>query len=131
MGSCFFVVATSNRSGVANFAIEERRVESVSVLEVAGDLDLSSAPALCARLEQVLGDRPAGVVVDLSQLEFCDSTGLRALAGAAEEARIRLARLVIVAPSRPAAARGFEMSGAAEFLPLVDELSTGLEFASS
>ena len=125
------MAATSNPSGVANLAIDERRVDSVSVLEVAGDLDLSSAPALCARLEQALGDQPLGVVVDLSRLEFCDATGLRALAGAAEEARIRLARLVIVAPSRPAAARGFEISGAAEFLPLVDELSTGLEFVSS
>lgn len=124
------MAATSNPGGVANLAIEERRVDTVSVLEVAGDLDLSSAPALCARVEQALGDRPAGVVVDLSRLEFCDSTGLRALAGAAEEARIRLARLVIVAPSRPAAARGFEISGAVEFLPLVDDLSTGLEIIS-
>jgi anti-sigma B factor antagonist len=124
------VAATSNPTGVANLAIEERRVEGVSVLEVAGDLDLSSAPALCVRLERALEDRPAGVVVDLSRLEFCDSTGLRALAGAAEEARIRLARLVIVAPSRPAAARGFEIAGAVAFLPLVDELSTGLELVA-
>ena len=72
-----------------------------------------------------------GVVVDLSALEFCDSTGLRALAGAAVEARIRLARLAIVAPSRPGAARAFEISGAAEFLPLVDDLSTGLELVSA
>ena len=125
------MAATSDRSDVANFTIDVRCVDGVSVLEVAGELDLSSAPALCARLEQALGDSPAGVVVDLSALEFCDSTGLRALAGAAEEARIRLARLVIVAPSRPAAARAFELSGAAEFLPLVDDLSTALEFVSS
>ncbi len=125
------MAATSNPNGVANFAIDERRVGHVSVLEVGGDLDLSSAPALCSRLEQLLGDRPADVVVDLSRLEFCDATGLRALAGAVEEARIRLARLLIVAPSRPAAARGFEIAGAVAFLPLVDELSTGLEVLSS
>ena len=125
------MAATSNRGGVANLAIEARRVERVSVVEVAGDLDLSSAPALCARLEQELGDQSVGVVVDLSRLEFCDSTGLRALAGAAEEARIRLARLAFVAPSRPGASRAFELAGATEFLPLVDDLSAGLGLVTS
>jgi len=122
------VAATSNRSGVANLTIEARRVESACVVEVAGELDLSSAPALCARLEQELA---TGVVVDLSGLEFCDSTGLRALAGAAEEARIRLARLVFVAPSQPGAARAFETAGASEFLPLVDDLPAGLGLVTS
>ncbi len=46
------------------------------VVTVRGNLDLDSAPVLDTTLGQVL-DRPMPrVVVDLSGVEFCDSTGL-------------------------------------------------------
>jgi anti-sigma B factor antagonist len=46
------------------------------VVTVRGNLDLDSAPVLDTTLGQVT-DRPAPrVVVDLSGVEFCDSTGL-------------------------------------------------------
>ena len=48
------------------------------VVTVRGNLDIDSAPVLTTTLDQVL-DRPAPrVVVDLSGVEFCDSTGLSA-----------------------------------------------------
>lgn len=48
------------------------------VVTVRGSLDLDSATVLTTTLEQVL-DRPEPrVVVDLSGVEFCDSTGLSA-----------------------------------------------------
>ena len=48
------------------------------VVTVRGNLDIASAPVLTTTLDQVL-ERPAPrVVVDLSGVEFCDSTGLSA-----------------------------------------------------
>ena len=48
------------------------------VVTVRGSLDIDSATVLTTTLEQVL-DRPyPRVVVDLSGVEFCDSTGLSA-----------------------------------------------------
>jgi anti-sigma B factor antagonist len=48
------------------------------VVTVRGNLDLDSATVLTTTLDQVL-ERPAPrVVVDLSGVEFCDSTGLSA-----------------------------------------------------
>jgi anti-sigma B factor antagonist len=48
------------------------------VVTVRGNLDIDSAAVLTTTLDQVL-DRPAPrVVVDLSDVEFCDSTGLSA-----------------------------------------------------
>jgi anti-anti-sigma factor len=50
------------------------------VVTVRGNLDIDSAPVLTTALDQVL-DRPEPrVVVDLSGVEFCDSTGLSAFA---------------------------------------------------
>ena len=48
------------------------------VVSVRGNLDIDSAAVLTTTLDQVL-DRPEPrVVVDLSEVEFCDSTGLSA-----------------------------------------------------
>ncbi|GIJ48176.1 anti-sigma factor antagonist [Virgisporangium aliadipatigenens] len=54
---------------------------STVTVRVGGDLDVDTVP----ELQDVLvgwADRPGGrVVLDLSELEFCDSTGLGALVG--------------------------------------------------
>jgi anti-sigma B factor antagonist len=48
------------------------------VVTVRGNLDVDSATVLTTALDQVL-ERPAPmVVIDLSGVEFCDSTGLSA-----------------------------------------------------
>jgi anti-sigma B factor antagonist len=48
------------------------------VVTVRGNLDIDSAPVLRTTLDQVLDQRQPRVVVDLSGIEFCDSTGLSA-----------------------------------------------------
>jgi anti-sigma B factor antagonist len=49
------------------------------VVTLRGDIDIDTAPALHAALEEIL-DRPhPKVVVDLSGVEFCDSIGLSSL----------------------------------------------------
>ncbi|WBQ03154.1 STAS domain-containing protein [Kribbella sp. CA-293567] len=68
---------------------------SYVTLEVAGDLDLESTPAMTAGLKAVLGPRP--VLVDLSRVEFLDSTGLGVLVGAHREAAAEGGALLLVA----------------------------------
>ena len=48
------------------------------VVTVRGHLDLDSAPVLTTALDQVLDGPAPHIVVDLSGVEFCDSTGLSA-----------------------------------------------------
>jgi len=48
------------------------------VVTVRGNLDIDSAAVLTTTLDQVLDGPSARVVVDLSAIEFCDSTGLSA-----------------------------------------------------
>jgi len=126
-----FMAATSKRDEGAGMTIEPGQLDGMAVLRVTGELDLSTAPGLCARIEEVFERGALCVVVDLSRLEFCDSTGLRALLGAAQEARVRLARLFIVPPSSSVAARAFELAGASEFLPLIEHAATNGALASS
>jgi anti-anti-sigma factor len=91
------------------------------VFEVDGELDLASAATLYAQIDRAFNNGASRLVVDLSRLSFCDSSGLRSLFGAAQEARVRRMRLEIVPPSANSAARVFELAGASEFLPLVQQ----------
>jgi anti-sigma B factor antagonist len=48
----------------------------VRVIEVRGELDLSTAPQLEGPLEEAVADGEASVLIDLSECEFIDSTGI-------------------------------------------------------
>lgn len=48
----------------------------VRTISVRGELDLSTAPELEAPLEQALENDAGSVLIDLTQCEFIDSTGI-------------------------------------------------------
>ena len=57
------------------------------VVSLRGELDLTSAPVFERELRAVEETSPPRVVIDLSGLEFMDSTGLRALLLARDRAQ--------------------------------------------
>ena len=65
------------------FSVEERRHDGTVVLTVRGELDLASAELVADRLEEL---RAAGepTLLDLDELDFMDSSGLRLVLNAAE-----------------------------------------------
>jgi anti-sigma B factor antagonist len=73
----------------------EQRGDAVHVV-MSGELDISTAQRLEDDLKRVEADKPATTVLDLQQLSFMDSTGLRLLIMADSRARAEDRRLVIV-----------------------------------
>jgi anti-sigma B factor antagonist len=73
----------------------EQRGDAVHVV-MSGELDISTAQRLEEDLKRVEADKPATTVLDLQQLSFMDSTGLRLLIMADSRARAEDRRLVIV-----------------------------------
>lgn len=68
-----------------NFAMVERQEADAVVLALAGELDYGTAEAVQQRLGQLRDEcRPA--VLDLDDLTFLDSTGIRLLLVACEDA---------------------------------------------
>jgi anti-sigma B factor antagonist len=57
------------------------------VLSLQGELDLTSAPSFEREIGEAEASNPARIVIDLGQLDFMDSTGLRALLQARERAK--------------------------------------------
>ena len=79
-------------------------------LEVRGDVDIATAPELAERLEAAIRESTGPFVIDLSDVDFLDSTGLRVLL----RGRGLLGRedraLVVICPHGPVR-RVFELSG--------------------
>lgn len=108
--------------------VAERQEAGVRVLDVAGELDINTAPGLCLRLQAARHGPSPRVLVDLSGLEFCDSTGLRALIMAAQEVTAAAGRFgAVLPPDSGAVGRMFMISGAAEFLRVFPSCDDGLE----
>jgi anti-sigma B factor antagonist len=98
------------------FSVDELDVDGVPVLTVHGDIDIGTAPQLCWRIDEARRRWIRGLVLDLTETDFCDSTGLRALAGAERELAAQRARMAVVVPASGPVARLFDVSGAHELL---------------
>jgi anti-anti-sigma factor len=93
--------------------------ESASIT-IVGELDLSTAPRVEEALDAVLAKRAQRVVVDLSQVAFVDSSGLRMLIAMSDRAGEEGWTLALVRPPEPARSV-FQITGAEENLPFVEE----------
>ena len=62
---------------MAGLRIAKEQQDGAVVVTVAGELDISNAAELEAEVHDLAGD--SRLVIDLSDLEFVDSTGLRTL----------------------------------------------------
>ncbi len=68
-------------------SLSTRDVADRSVVEVAGEIDVYTAPQLRERLINLVESGARQVVVDLGRVEFLDSTGLGVLVGALKRLR--------------------------------------------
>jgi anti-anti-sigma factor len=74
---------------VGTLKIEIERRSPVQVIVLRGELGIDEAPTLQAELQRALDSGSNGFQVDLSGLEFIDSTGLACLLRAVREAGAR------------------------------------------
>jgi anti-sigma B factor antagonist len=99
--------------------IDVRTAPDRVVLELDGELDLLAAPLLEQRIEQAdVGERPI-LVLDLSDLQFVDSAGLRVILAAHENARRRGQELALTRGSEQVQ-RLFSIAGVDERLHIIN-----------
>jgi len=73
-----------------------------AVLHVRGELDLMTSPVLRQRVHDVVADGHHSLVVDLSDVFFCDSSGVGVLVAARRLIRSCQGRLRLILPDRGA-----------------------------
>ena len=110
------------------FEVERAPLAGAPGVIVRGELDISTAPRLAETLDAEIRATHGRFVVDLSELDFLDSTGVSVLV----RARAMLGRdervLLIVCPPGPTR-RIFEIAGITDLLALIssrDEAAAAL-----
>ncbi len=96
-----------------------QRNEDRCVLDLCGQLDLATCPILDEQVDASIASAPQLVRIELADLEFMDSTGLRSLLRAVRlyaDARIELE----LTPGSSQVQRLFELTDVLARLPFVD-----------
>ena len=93
----------------------------VAVVEVTGEIDMACDQPIRAAVADQLDRRPAGLVLDLTRVDFFGSTGISTLISAHEMADERGKKLHVVAPQR-AVRRPLQVTGVADVLALYDSV---------
>ena len=83
--------------------------DGVRVVRVLGDLDVNSGNRFDRLMEDLLAGRPTTIVIDLSQVGFVDSCGLRSLI--TTRARVATREALVLREPRPATIRLLELTG--------------------
>ncbi len=96
----------------------DRRDRSLWVT-LEGDIDVSVAPALEARLRGAIDQDIDRLVLDLSAVTFIDSSGLRTVLVLADRLRERRRSLVLIVPETGIVRRVVSVSGLDVVVPVV------------
>ncbi|MCM6775385.1 STAS domain-containing protein [Nocardia sp. CDC159] len=102
------------------FRIDVNRVGAAMVVAATGEVDIHTAPRLQKAVDDAVAQRSGRLIVDLSRVEFFDSSGLNVLLHAtriADEVRVVAAH---------AARRPLEVTGLSEVIPIFDTIEDAL-----
>ncbi len=108
---------------MTDLQIETEEAEGRACLTLRGEFDLAGIQHFEGILGKAEAARPKAIVIDLSGLQFMDSSGLRALVTADDRARKAGRRLAIV-PGPPPVRRVFEITQLVGRLDLVEDPSS-------
>ena len=103
----------------AYLSVSVRCCGAVSVVTVAGELDLGSAPDLESGIERALAMASALVVIDLKDLRFMDMAGLRVLLNA-RRAADAVRQEMLLANARQPVLRILSLAQVDGLLPLME-----------
>jgi anti-sigma B factor antagonist len=118
------------RAAVKNpLAVERSRIDGCELLSVEGELDIATAPRMIAALNEAFASLSFPLVVDLSRVDFMDSTGLALLMNAHRRAMRRGHGFAICCPNGPLS-RVFEIADMVETLRVYPDRAAALRAAS-
>ncbi|MFC8226539.1 STAS domain-containing protein [Streptomyces sp. NPDC057287] len=99
--------------------------DSIAVLNVAGEIDVDSAPVLRTRaLDLIRRGRPH-LVLDLAPVEFCDSSGLNTMISILRYAKDRHGSLSLAA-APPHLTRLLDITGIGHLIPTLPTTAEAL-----
>jgi anti-sigma B factor antagonist len=128
-GRIGYVEVSMEGAASSSCAIEESRIESISVVSVAGVVDMLTAPELEKAISEAAKSSPDAVVVDMTGVEFLASAGMGVLI-AAQDDLAPAVKLAVVADG-PATSRPLKLVGVTDVVDLYATLDEALAALTS
>jgi anti-anti-sigma factor len=94
---------------LATLRVRER--SGIVIAAIKGEIDLSNAPQLQGELTAAVPNTARGLLLDLTELEFLDSSGVHMLYDVADRLATRQQRLAVVIEPDAPPRRAIELSG--------------------
>lgn len=105
--------------------VATRREGVQTVISVAGEIDVYTAPTLRERLNELVADGEYHLVVDMGGVDFLDSTGLGVLVGGLKRARSHEGSLQLVCDQEKIL-KVFRITGLTKVFPIHASLEGAL-----
>ena len=99
------------------------QTDEAVVVRLHGELDMETAPLLGEQLTKVLECTPAAVVLDVSDLTFVDSTGIRVLVAAFRRGQMQGSPFRLRSPTR-SVAKALRLTGTDQMVVIEDPVDT-------
>jgi anti-anti-sigma factor len=109
---------------LAQLRLEEE--DGVTIASVEGEIDLSNAAELEMAISHAVANEAVGLVVDLANVDYLDSSGVTLLFNLARRVSRRQQELVVVVPGEAHVREILTLSGATEALELHDSVPEAL-----
>ncbi|MDD5591388.1 MAG: STAS domain-containing protein [Dehalococcoidales bacterium] len=100
--------------------VSERTAGGVKVIALGGRLDAYAANDIERKLDSLVASEKVRLVVDLGQLDYISSSGLRVLLGALKKAREQQGDIVL-SGLQPYVKEIFEISGFTQLFKMFDK----------
>jgi anti-anti-sigma factor len=92
----------------------------IVVARISGEIDLASAETIGGELAEAIPNRALGLVVDLANTSYLDSSGISLLFELAERLRRRQQQLRLVVPATAPLRRVLRIVNAGDVVPIVE-----------
>jgi anti-sigma B factor antagonist len=110
-----------------DLSVEVRTRGDRTILAVDGDLDLYTAPILRDRVLAAADDTHAGVIIDLTEVPFMDSSGLGVIVGCLKRVREAGGDLVLVTKPGSAPTKLLSLTGLDRAIPTFATIDEALD----
>ena len=115
---------------VPKFELSEDDPEGgAHIVELQGEIHVTTAPRLAEHLTEAIESGKTAIVLDMSGVEFIDSTGLSVLLNALRLAGQRQGRLALVC-TNPTVLRLFQITGLAGTFDMFDDRGEAIAYVT-
>jgi anti-anti-sigma factor len=105
--------------------IRLRKSGQMSIVSIAGSIDASTADHITSFVDERISSGEKHLVIDLSEVEFMSSAGLRIILGALKEIRKQEGNLYLAGP-QAGVERVLKMSGFSKIVKIYDNVDKAI-----